>query len=64
MEVSMSSNEEREKHSQRRKRNFIAKMLREKKMFSPKVINSKKTEYKRERINPRNMESYNDDENE
>ena len=53
----MSSNEEREKHSQRRKRNFIAKMMHEKKIFSPKVINPKKTEYKRVKIDPRNIES-------
>lgn len=31
--------------------------MHEKKIFSPKVINPKKTEYKRVRIDPRNIES-------
>ena len=47
----MSSEEERFKHSRRRKRNVLAKAIVETKgPFAIKVVNPKKGEYKREKI--------------
>lgn len=51
----MASNEEREKHSRRRKRNLITKSLRDSGAFKPKVINPKKTDYKREHLSIRDI---------
>lgn len=52
----MGSVEDREKHSKRRKRNIYAKSLRDqgdhKGAFRLRVIDPRKTEYKRVRINP------------
>lgn len=47
----MASNEEREKHSNRRKRNIYAKVLKTENKFKPKVIDSRKEEYKRIKLN-------------
>lgn len=57
--------EDKERHSRRRKRNIMAKVLRDqgdlKGAFSLKVINPKKTEYKRERMDVRHIEEFNDE---
>lgn len=51
----MASNEEREKHAQRRKHNIYAKVLHEhRKLYGPRVIDSQKI-YKREKLNPRDI---------
>lgn len=53
----MSSNEDKEKHLKRR--NQLAQMLRDqgdhKGAFSLKVVNHKKQEYKRVKLNPRDI---------
>lgn len=55
----MSSIEDREKHAKRRKRNFLAKELMDRKgPYSIKVIHPKKTKYKREHINVNNFEDF------
>ena len=57
----MSDQEVKEKVSRKRKRNIISKMLRDqgdhKGAFSLKIINPKKGEYKREKININKLES-------
>lgn len=62
----MGSEEERERHSRRRKRNVIAKILRDtgdmKGAFSLRIINPKKGTYKREKMNIRNIEKESGDE--
>lgn len=59
----MSSEEERLRRQQKlKRRNLVQKEMRENTgAFSLKVINSKKKEYKRKRINPRSIEEYLDD---
>lgn len=56
----MGNEEDKERHSKRRKRNFIAKILRDsgdhKGAFALRVINPKKTTYKRQKIDIRNIE--------
>lgn len=56
----MASDEERERHLKRRKRNFIAKSLRDSSerrgAFALKIINPKKTIYKREKVDLKNIE--------
>jgi hypothetical protein len=58
----MSSSEDREKHSRRRKRNFVAKILRDpgehKGAFALRV---KQENYKRIKLNPREIESITDE---
>jgi len=53
----MADLDEKLKASKKRKRNMIAKSLRDngdkKGAFALKVINPKKTEYKRKKLNPR-----------
>lgn len=57
----MSDLETRDKRSKQRKRNYLAKITRESKIFSP-YIKDKPT-YKREKLNPRDyQESEEDDE--
>ena len=55
----MSDLDYKSKVSRKRKRNMIAKTLRDtgekKGAFALKVINPKKTEYKREKLNPRTV---------
>jgi len=55
----MSDLDHKAKVSKKRKRNMIAKTLRDtgekRGAFALKVINPKKTEYKREKLNPRNV---------
>ena len=55
----MSDLDYKAKVSRKRKRNMIAKSLRDtgekKGAFSLKIVNPKKTEYKREKVNPRNI---------
>jgi hypothetical protein len=58
----MASSEEREKHANRRKRNRLAKIVRESKIFSQKVLPSEK-EYRREKIHIREVQPDEDDEN-
>lgn len=56
----MSDPDEKERFSRRRKQNYYAKILRDpgehKGAFALRVINSKKQEYKREKLNPRNVQ--------
>lgn len=47
MDAEVSSDEDREKHSKRRKRNFIAKKMKENLRFREKVIDDRKTIYTR-----------------
>lgn len=58
----MADTEERERHSRRRKRNIMAKILRDpgekKGAFALRVINPKKNTYKRTRVDPRNLEDF------
>ena len=51
----MASNEDREKHFNRRKRNIYAKVLKTENKFKPKVIDSRKEEYKRIKLNPKDI---------
>lgn len=55
----MSDPEEKEKVSRRRKRNFISKTLKDqgdhKGAFALRVVSPKKSTYKREKINPRDI---------
>jgi len=58
----MGDQEEKEKHMRRRKRNILAKDLRDTKgPFKMKVIDPRKQEYKRIRINVKDIDT---DENE
>lgn len=53
----MSDEETKYRRQERiKKRNLVAKELRENKGFREKVINPKKEEYKRIKLNPRNLE--------
>lgn len=60
----MTDPDDREKHSRRRKRNIMAKVLRDpgehRGAFALKVIDSRKTKYKREKINVRQIEEENE----
>lgn len=60
----MSDPDTKEKHSRKYRRNMIAKRLRDtgelKGAFSMKVIDGRKQEYKRERININKIEEEND----
>lgn len=62
----MSEPEEKERHARKRKKNIMAKILRDtgehKGAFSLKIINPKKTRYKREKVNLKNIEVEMDDE--
>lgn len=52
----MASNEDREKHAQRRRRNIYAKVLHDyRKLYSPRIVEDK-TKYKREKLDPRQIE--------
>ena len=58
----MASTEDREKHAQRRKRNIYAKILHDyRKLYGPRIVEDK-SKYKRERINPRDIELEQEDE--
>lgn len=56
----MGNLEDKEKHSRRRKRNVIAKVLRDpgekRGAFSLRVINPKRQEYKRVKLSVNNIE--------
>jgi hypothetical protein len=62
----MSDPEVKEKVSRKRRRNIISKSLRDqgdhKGAFTLKIVNPKKGVYKREKINPRNIERIEDEE--
>jgi hypothetical protein len=57
----MSDENTRYRRSQQRKRNIYAKVLRQERKFLPKVINPKKQEYKRIRLNPNDYEREEDE---
>ena len=57
----MTSEEERVRHFERRKRNIIAKELRQNKSFKLRTIPPKE-KYKRIKLDPRNIEVEIDDE--
>lgn len=56
----MGDQDTKDRVSKKRKRNFYAKLLRDtgdnKGAFAIKVVDSKKTDYKREKINIRDIE--------
>lgn len=56
---------EKERHSRRRRKNIMAKILRDpgerKGAFALRIVNPKKKEYKREKIDIKNIEEFNDD---
>lgn len=62
----MSDPDTKEKHSRKYRRNMVAKALRDngelKGAFSMKVIDGRKQEYKRKRIDIKNIEGFEDDE--
>lgn len=58
----MGDTEEKEKHMRRRKRNIIARDLRDPKgPFAMKVINPKKEKYRRIKINVKEVNSLDED---
>jgi hypothetical protein len=61
----MSDSETKSNRSFSRKRNMIAKKLRDhgelKGAFSPRIINPKKKEYKREKVNMGDINAYQED---
>ncbi len=61
MDAEVSSDEDREKHSKRRKRNFIAKKMKENLRFREKVIDDRKTIYTRHDKHKPNYESQEDE---
>lgn len=52
----MSNEDIRYKRSQKMKKNYLAKALRQQKQFQPKVIDGRKEEYRRIKINPREVD--------
>lgn len=55
----MGEDDIKAKRSQRRRRNFMTKVMNE--IHKPKVFDPRKQEYKRVKLNPRDIESNSDE---
>lgn len=62
----MTDPTEKEKHSRRRKKNIYARILKDsgdfKGAFSLRILDPRKDEYKRKKVNARNFEEYEENE--